>query len=145
MTPERPQSPYATLGGDEPLQALVTSFYDRMDADPAFANIRVLHSEDLSTARHKLFSFLSGWLGGPQRYIEQYGNPLLRSRHLPFRIGIAERDEWLACMSAALDDIGIDGPLRQLLDERFAHTADHLRNADVEPSQPHRPSMPETA
>ena len=139
MTDERHQSPYAALGGDEPLQKLVTCFYDRMDTDPAFAGIRKLHRDDLTVARHRLFAFLSGWLGGPQRYIDAYGNPLLRARHRPFPIGIGERDQWLACMSAALDDVGVDGPLRGLLDERFAHTADFLRNTDVEASQPRRP------
>ena len=132
---EEPSTPYAALGGEPALRALVDRFYDRMDGEPAFAGIRGLHPDDLAQSRHKLFAFLSGWLGGPPLYVEQYGHPRLRARHLPFSIGAPERDQWLACMAGALDDVGVCGPLRELLDQRFAHTADFMRNADVDPLQ----------
>jgi len=80
-------TPYAALGGADGVRRLVDAFYDRMDGDPAFARLRGVHRADLSAAREKLTLYLSGWLGGPNLYIERYGHPRLRARHLPFPIG----------------------------------------------------------
>ncbi|MCA9290311.1 MAG: group II truncated hemoglobin [Phycisphaerales bacterium] len=121
-------TPYEALGGDETTRRIVDAFYDHMDADPAFATIRALHDESLVAARDKLYMFLSGWLGGPPLYTERFGHPRLRGRHAPFPIGEVERDQWLACMAKALDDVGIDGAVRAFLDERFRHVADFMRN-----------------
>ncbi|HUL91419.1 MAG TPA: group II truncated hemoglobin [Burkholderiales bacterium] len=124
------RAPYELLGGDAVVRALVTRFYDLMDSDPAYAGIRKLHKPDLSQAREKLYLFLSGWLGGPQLYAERFGHPMLRARHLPFAIGAAERDLWLACMSQAMSEIGIDESLRRSLHDAFFKTADWMRNRE---------------
>jgi hemoglobin len=121
-------TPYEALGGDESVRGLVDTFYDRMDAAPQYAGIRSLHPADLATSREKLYLFLSGWLGGPGLYVERYGHPRLRGRHMPFAIGEPERDQWLACMGEALDDAGVTGELRVFLNGRFAHVADFMRN-----------------
>lgn len=121
-------SPYMALGGDERVRALVDAFYDLMDRDPAYATIRALHQDDLCDARDKLYEFLSGWLGGPPLYVNKHGHPRLRQRHLPFPIGLVERDEWLACMGRALDACGVEDDLRTFLDTRFAHVADFMQN-----------------
>ena len=97
-----PESIYETIGGEQRLRALVDRFYDLMDSAPEAAGIRALHPEDLTESRNKLFWFLSGWSGGPPMYIERFGHPRLRARHLPFSIGEAERDQWLWCMNHAL-------------------------------------------
>jgi hemoglobin len=124
------QSPYELLGGDAKVRELVTRFYDLMDTEPEFAGIRKLHQPDLSQAREKLHLFLSGWLGGPQLYTERFGHPMLRARHLPFRIGTAERDLWLACMDRAMREAGIAEDLRQALRGAFFKTADWMRNRE---------------
>ena len=72
--------------------------------------------------------FLSGWLGGPNLYIERHGHPRLRMRHFPFSIGVQERDQWIACMSQAAHDVGVADPLRNWLLDALFQTADHLRN-----------------
>lgn len=125
------QTPYELLGGDAKVRELVTRFYDLMDAEPGFAGIRRLHQPDLSQAREKLYLFLSGWLGGPQLYTERFGHPMLRARHLPFAIGAAERDLWLACMDRAMQEVGVDEGLRRSLGDAFFKTADWMRNRDV--------------
>ena len=122
------RAPYELLGGDVGVRELVTRFYDLMDSDPAYAGIRKLHKPDLSQARENLYLFLSGWLGGPQLYSERFGHPMLRARHLPFPIGTAERDLWLACMSRAMQEVGIDESPRQRLHDAFFKTADWMRN-----------------
>lgn len=121
-------TPYRLLGGDAGVRRLVGRFYDLMDAVPEYHCIRKLHPQDLAGSREKLHLFLSGWLGGPALYVEKYGHPMLRARHLPFAIGIAERDAWLACMLQAMADNGIEEPLRGGLLKAFFGTADWMRN-----------------
>jgi|RhiMethySRZTD1v2_1073278.scaffolds.fasta_scaffold03485_11 hemoglobin len=121
-------TPYTALGGDEAVRALVTTFYDTMDRESAFVSIRALHKPSLDEAREKLYEFVCGWLGGPPHYEKKYGHPRLRGRHMPFPIGEAERDLWLACMKSALDERGVSGEIRAFLDQRFAHVANFMRN-----------------
>lgn len=119
---------FEMLGGEPGLRALVDRFYDRMDADPAYAGIRALHPPDLAGSRDKLFWFLSGWTGGPDHFVQRFGHPRLRARHLPFSIGVAERDQWLTCMRQALDAAAVAPDLRQRLMGAFSQTADWMRN-----------------
>ena len=121
-------TPYEQLGGEAQLRELVDRFYDLMDLEPEYAGIRKLHPTDLAHSRQKLFMFLSGWLGGPGLYVERYGHPMLRARHLPFAIGTAERDAWMACMMRAMEDVGVEARLRAALAEALFGTADWMRN-----------------
>jgi hemoglobin len=122
------QTHYERLGGEALLRSLVERFYDLMDEDPDYYGIRKLHAKDLAEAREKLFMFLSGWTGGPPLYTDKYGHPKLRQRHMPFPIGAEERDQWLACMARAMEDVGIDGKVRAELAQAFWKTADFMRN-----------------
>jgi hemoglobin len=122
------ETPYARLGGDAAVRALVERFYDLMDLEPQYAALRALHAPDLAQAREKLYLFLSGWLGGPSLYIERHGHPMLRRRHLPFAIGVRERDQWLACMAQAMAEQGVGDDLRGRLQQAFFQTADWMRN-----------------
>ena len=121
-------TPYARLGGDAALRALVDRFYDLMELEPSYRELRAVHGNDLSSARDKLYWFLSGWLGGPNHYIERFGHPRLRARHLPFAIGSVERDQWLACMNQAMVEEGVDEDLRLRLVQALFQTADWMRN-----------------
>lgn len=119
---------YDKLGGDAGVRALVDRFYDLMDADPAYAALRAVHAGTLHFAREKLHLFLSGWLGGPPLYAQRHGHPRLRARHLPFPIGVRERDQWLACMARALEDTQCPPELVAPLMQAFFRTADWMRN-----------------
>jgi hemoglobin len=121
-------TPYARLGGDAAVRALVDRFYDLMDLEPGYARLRAVHGNELTHARDKLYWFLSGWLGGPNHYIDRFGHPRLRARHLPFAIGQVERDQWLECMNQALVEQGVDEDLRLRLVQAFFQTADWMRN-----------------
>lgn len=122
-------TPYEWIGGEDKVKALVERFYDLMDLEPAYADLRAAHGSTLANARERLFWFLSGWLGGPQHYTDRFGHPRLRMRHMPFAIGIKERDQWLACMDQAMGEVGVDEKLRARLRESFFQTADWMRNA----------------
>jgi hemoglobin len=115
-------------GGKAKFRMLVETFYDIMDTDPKAAPIRALHPTDLTSSREKLFMFLTGWAGGPQLYIERYGHPRLRQRHMPFSIGENERDLWMYCMIRAMQTINLDEKLMQKLAEQLYGVADFMRN-----------------
>jgi len=121
-------SVYEWIGGEERVHALTERFYDLMDQEPDFAVLRAVHGSQLSNARQRLFWFLCGWMGGPQHYSQRFGHPQLRARHLPFDIGITERDQWLTCMDRAMAETEVDAALRARLRESFFQTADWMRN-----------------
>ena len=121
-------TPFETMGGEAAVRTLVDRFYDLMDLEPAYAGIRALHPGTLDGSRDKLNWFLCGWLGGPDLYVERFGHPRLRARHLPYAIGIPERDQWLACMRQAMTECAVDPALAARLAESFFNTADWMRN-----------------
>ena len=121
-------SAFDALGAEPGVRALVDRFYDLMELEPAYAGIRRLHPDTLDGSRDKLHWFLCGWLGGPQHYVERFGHPRLRARHLPFAIGTVERDQWLACMRQAMAERGVAEAVAAQLQQAFAGTADWMRN-----------------
>ena len=127
--------PFETLfewiGGEAHVKALIERFYDLMELEPRYAALRAAHGDTLADARQKLFWFLCGWLGGPQHYTDRFGHPMLRARHMPFKIGILERDQWLACMDQAMLETGVDEALRTRLKDSFFQTGDWMRNTPV--------------
>lgn len=124
----QPATPFEWIGGEARVRALVDRFYDLMDIEPAYRELRFSHGSTLDDARQKLFWFLCGWLGGPSYYEDRFGHPRLRMRHMPFKIGIVERDQWLACMDQAMGETGVPEDLRARLRESFFKTADWMRN-----------------
>jgi len=132
LQPEESNSPtpYQLLGGDAQVRKLVDHFYDLMDFEPKYAQLRAVHGSTLESARDKLYMFLSGWLGGPSLYIDRFGHPMLRARHLPFAIGTVERDQWMACMVQAMEETEVPQELRTALEAAFFKTADWMRNRE---------------
>lgn len=110
------------------MRALVDRFYDLVESDPEAANLRRLHGPSLASAREKLTLYLTGWTGGPPVYVQRYGHPMLRARHLPFAIGVTERNEWLWCMERALQEHGLPDEIREFLLTKLRPLADHMRN-----------------
>ena len=119
---------YDLIGGETGLRSLVNRFYDIMDSSLEAKDIRAFHAKSLSQSREKLFMFLSGWSGGPALYVEKYGYPRLRQRHMPFSIGEKERDQWLWCVNKALDESKLLPTVKEHLKTRFAEVADFMRN-----------------
>jgi hemoglobin len=125
------ETPYELLGGREPVLALATAFYDAMEqGEPELTALHDCPSPGKVSAetRERFGLFLIGWLGGPQEYIALHGHPRLRRRHAHVPIDQAMVDAWLRAMSSALDARQVTGPVREFLDERFAHVANFLRN-----------------
>ena len=125
---DSPVTAFDLIGGEDRVRVLVDRFYDLMDLESGYAELRATHGSSLDNARQRLFWFLCGWLGGPAYYVENVGHPMLRARHLPFSIGIVERDQWVACMDQAMADQNIPAELRVPLHDAFMNTADWMRN-----------------
>lgn len=124
-------TPYDALGRDA-CESLAKRFYDHMDAhEPALVAV---HRRDESgervapIVRERFTLFLVEWLGGPREYSAAHGHPRLRMRHGHVPIDEAQRDAWLRCMNAALDDPSVAADVRAYLTQRFAEVADFLRN-----------------
>lgn len=122
------QSAYDYIGGDAVIRRLVDRFYDLMDTLPQAATIRAMHAADLQVSRDRLYWFMTGWLGGPQMFVERRGHPRLRARHLPFAVDQAAKDAWLLCMRRAVADVVTIPDANEYLLEPLARLADHMRN-----------------
>jgi hemoglobin len=122
------KSIYDEIGGEPVIKNIVQSFYKHMSTLPETKVVRDMHPKDISSSEEKLFMFLSGWLGGPQLFQEKFGHPMLRARHLPFKIGKSERDQWMLCMVHALEELKIEDPVRSELLNALLKLADHMRN-----------------
>lgn len=115
-------------GGESGVWLLVDRFYNVMDSDPRVAPLRGIHPPDLESSRQKLFMFLSGWTGGPDLFVQAFGHPRLRMRHMPFAVDESMRDQWMLCMGEALDGLELEDTLRQRLYQALWDLADFMRN-----------------
>jgi hemoglobin len=121
------KSPYHRLGEDAGVTRLVERFYQRMASLPEAAGIRAMHADDLAPMVDKLSVFLIGWTGGPQNYRARFGRVIIPAAHEPFPIGPDERDQWLRCMRAALEDVAAEEDLVEMLMPAFHQMADMCR------------------
>ena len=107
---------------------LSDAFYDVIEEESP--TLRAMLPASTTNTRKKFAMYLSGWLGGPPLYVEKWGHPRLRMRHMPFPIGPLEAEEWMSCMRRAMDRVDLAEPLRTFLDERFGQLALHMRNRE---------------
>lgn len=121
---------YDRLGGEPGLRAYVDRFYEIMQSDPEAQAIWALHRRGLDELKDRLVLFLSGFVGGPVVFPPKYGAPMMRARHLPFPIGVEERDAWLRCAYQALAATFDDRPAALQFAQGLTRFADHMRNRD---------------
>ena len=120
-------TPYNLMGGEPVLRRLIDRFYDIMQTDIDVADVREMHAADLRPIRQAFFDFMSGWLGGPALYSKRPDAKCLKSAHMPFAIGAAERDQWMMCMRRAMTDVGLDPAVRAMIEKPLFATADFVR------------------
>jgi hemoglobin len=128
MSDDKNISLYEALGGEEPIRRIVDGFYDFMETLPEAKEVLELHPKNLASSRDKFYWFLVGWMGGPDLFVQRFGHPRLRARHLPFRIDTAARNQWMLCMEKTLEKEIADENIRQQLLGAFGRLADHMRN-----------------
>ena len=104
-TQTRPTTPYERLGGSAPIVAITNRFYDLMEADPAYAELRAMHAADLAPMRDSLAGFLIGWSGGPRDWFDAKPNRCVMSAHRPLTISAETSGQWMEAMRRAIDDV----------------------------------------
>ncbi|MCI0544831.1 MAG: group II truncated hemoglobin [Actinobacteria bacterium] len=120
------ETPYLAIGGESAVRTLVETFYDVIETESP--ELRAMLPVSTKGSREKLYEYLTGWLGGPPLYVAKRGHPQLRRRHLPFPIGAPQAEEWLRCMGKALDQTGVEGPIRLFLEDKLGPLALHMVN-----------------
>jgi len=98
-----PKTPYERLGGREVIVAIANRFYDLMEADPAYADLRAMHGRDLGPMRESLAGFLIGWSGGPRDWFAS--GKCMMSLHRGLPIARATADQWAAAIRRAIADV----------------------------------------
>lgn len=124
---------FERIGGASTIDKLVELFYERMDTLPEAANIRRMHARDLGQTKEVLKRYFGEWMGGPKLYSAERGHPRLRQRHMPFKIGEAERDAWLLCMRGAIEATIHDEAAANELWMNLVKLADWMRNVAGNP------------
>jgi hemoglobin len=124
-------SSYKAAGELEGITILVDAFYTYMESLEAAQTIRSMHPKNLTLARKKLSYFLSGWLGGPKLYAENFGGISIPGFHRPFAIGDSERDAWLLCMSNAIQDQPYSDSFKTYLYQQLTIPANRIRQVNI--------------
>ncbi|WP_343044271.1 group II truncated hemoglobin [Marinifaba aquimaris] len=129
----KPKTAYQAIGGEKGTLLLANTFYDIMQTDPFAKELLAIHPQPMDKIREKFFEFLSGWLGGPGLFEEKYGHPMLRARHLPFKVDDQMIEQWLYCMNKALDQTVKHDEAREAIREPITKLAHHMKNTDTCP------------
>ncbi|WP_267219671.1 group II truncated hemoglobin [Novosphingobium clariflavum] len=105
MTTETTQSPHDQIGGAPVFDAIANRFYDLMEQDPAYAELRAMHAPDLEPMRRSLPRFLAGWAGGPRDWFEANPGKCMMSMHRDFPIDRQTAGQWAEAMTRAIADV----------------------------------------
>jgi hemoglobin len=116
---------YKEIGSDEPFYQLVEDFYSRVESDMI---LRPLYPNDLEMPKKHLAMFLIQRFGGAPAYSAERGHPQMRARHMPFKIGVKEKDAWMINMLAAIDQIPQFAQRKSLLKDYFEEFATFMIN-----------------
>ena len=100
-----PKTPYYRLGGAPAFEAICNRFYDLMEQDPRYAELRAMHAPDLGPMRKALPRFLAGWAGGPRDWFEANPGRCMMSIHKPFVIDRVTAGQWADAMKRAIADV----------------------------------------
>jgi len=117
--------PYEEIGAQK-LSELIEAFYRRVAKHP---DLIPIFPEDLKETVRKQIQFQTQYLGGPNLFSDEHGHPMMRARHMPFKITPDRAQAWLECMSEAMDEVGLEGKLRETYYQRLVLTAHHMINA----------------
>ncbi|MFJ8234584.1 globin [Ureibacillus sp. NPDC094379] len=120
--------PYEELGAEK-LAELLRAFYKRVAKHP---KLRPIFPEDLTETLRKQIQFQTQFLGGPNLYTDEHGHPMMRARHMPFKITPERAQAWLECMSEAMDEVELVGKFREVYYQRLVMTAQHMINSPDE-------------
>ncbi|MDO4998093.1 MAG: group II truncated hemoglobin [Neisseria sp.] len=127
---------FEILGGSDGVADLTHRFYDLMELEPQYAQLRAVHGQSLDFARERLYKFLHGWMGGEPLYQQEYGHPRLRQRHFPFAVTLQTRNQWIACFAQAMQEVQVAQSVRPKMLLHLFAMADWMRNQPEEGVSP---------
>lgn len=121
---------YDLVKGDEFFLQLVDLFYDKVAKDDVLSH---MFPGGFEKPKHNLYLFIRKIFGGPDDYTPERGHPRMRKRHMPFVIGLKERNRWMKLMLESLDELQItkDHPARGPMEAYFQNVATHMINQQV--------------
>ncbi len=124
-------TPFEQLGARPAIDRVVGRFYDLMDADPAYAELRAMHSADLSRMKEALAGFLTGWAGGPRDWFDANPGKCMMSMHAGLPITRESAAQWVDAMQRAFAECDLaDHPVARLMNERFRMMAGAMAQSD---------------
>lgn len=113
------QSVHEAAGGDAGIMRLAAAWHERVMADDVVSH--AFSHGFLYDHTERLAAYWAEALGGPATYSENYGDETTVVR---MHSGNGEHDEMnrraIACFGAALDDVGLTDPVRQVVYDYFA-------------------------
>jgi hemoglobin len=109
--PELSPEIFAAMG-EERIFGMLRDFYGELERSV----IRRMFGEDLEASSERAAAFYVQLFGGPPLFDSRYGNPMMRRRHMPFRIDEASRKVWLGCFLRILERA----------EEDYSFPAEHL-------------------
>ena len=119
-----PASPFERIGGHSVLRAITDRFYDLMEQDPAYAELRAMHAQDLTFMRQSLPLFLAGWAGGPRDWFEANPGKCMMSAHAGYAIDGQTAEQWAEAMSRAIAESEVaDREIAEAMTEVLARMA----------------------
>lgn len=127
----KPVTPYELAGGSAAISSIVSRFYELMDSEPAYAELRAIHADDLGPVREGLTQFLNAWMGGPKDWFSQ--GKCVMSLHREFPISRDIGAQWADAMARAIaGESGVPKDLGLAMAERLGQMARAMINAEPE-------------
>jgi len=120
------ETPFDAIGGASTVRRIVNRFYDLMDTDPAYAELREIHAPDLTPTRGSLAGFLDGWLGGPRDWFEANPGRCMMSMHATVPVSRNSAGQWVDAMGRALDEAEVEPTLKALIKQAFGNMARNM-------------------
>ncbi|MEI6439159.1 MAG: group II truncated hemoglobin [Alphaproteobacteria bacterium] len=124
------ETPFEAIGGDPKVRRIVERFYNLMDSDPAYVDLRLLHAADLAPMRASLAGFLTGWLGGPRTWFQANPGRCMMSMHATVPVSAATAAQWTHAMARSLKEAEIDPAMEKLINKAFANMARNMAGRD---------------
>lgn len=121
--PAQPASLFERIGGEDGVRTLVTRFYDLMEHEPGYAELRAMHEADLLPTRVSLTQFLTAWLGGPRSWFEARPGACIMSMHRSMGITRQTAAQWVHAMSRAMAESRVEPALGQQMQQSFLRMA----------------------
>jgi hemoglobin len=120
------RSPFEIAGGAPAVRGLAETFYDLIAADPAYAELRVMHADDMDAVKDSLTGFLTAWLGGPRDWFTTHPGVCMMSMHRAMPITAATAGQWIAAMERAVDAVDLEPTIAEAMLHRFRGMADAM-------------------